>query len=114
MLLTVCAFESARIILFRSRMPASPDDLSKTPDADAAIAKARTCLHIITKYFPSSAPIQPMVSRTSKASPIPSHPIPPHKNQPIGIERDNPDPVQASANPIFFFFCLLLHNSGRN
>ncbi|KAK7746546.1 hypothetical protein SLS62_009409 [Diatrype stigma] len=60
----VCAFESARIILFRSRT-ALPDESSlsspsRKPDAEAAIAKARTCLHIITKYFPSSAPIQPM------------------------------------------------------
>lgn len=52
----VCAFESARIVLFHSRM--SPEGSA----SDAAMAMARTCLHIITEYFRSSAPIQLMVS----------------------------------------------------
>lgn len=57
----VCAFESARIVLFHSRMS------SEGSVSDAAMAKARTCLHIITNYFRSSAPIQLTVS--SFASP---------------------------------------------
>ncbi len=68
----VCAFEAARIVLFCSRVPpeaeecsslSSPAAVSKSA-SEAAIVKARTCLHVITKYFPSSAPIQPMVSST--------------------------------------------------
>ncbi|RYP68645.1 hypothetical protein DL771_006515 [Monosporascus sp. 5C6A] len=50
----VCAFESARIILFCSRMSPGGSAL------DLAIGKAKICLHVITMYFHSSAPIKPM------------------------------------------------------
>ncbi|RYP85807.1 hypothetical protein DL770_004986 [Monosporascus sp. CRB-9-2] len=50
----VCAFESARIILFCSRMSPGGSAL------DVAIGKAKICLHVITMYFHSSAPIKPM------------------------------------------------------
>ncbi|RYO73838.1 hypothetical protein DL764_011051 [Monosporascus ibericus] len=50
----VCAFESARIILFCSRMSSGGSAL------EVAIGKAKICLHVITMYFHSSAPIKPM------------------------------------------------------
>ncbi|KAI1771263.1 fungal-specific transcription factor domain-containing protein [Hypoxylon cercidicola] len=50
----VCAFESARLVMFSSRIPGAPSSL------DLAINKARLSLNLITKFFPYSASTQPL------------------------------------------------------
>ncbi|XXH02970.1 hypothetical protein Hte_009360 [Hypoxylon texense] len=50
----VCAFESARLVMFSSRIPGAPSSL------DLAINKAKLSLHLITRFFPYSASTQPL------------------------------------------------------
>ncbi|KAI5918660.1 hypothetical protein F4810DRAFT_704072 [Camillea tinctor] len=50
----VCAFESARLVMFGARLPGAISTL------DVAINKARLSLHIITQFFPYSASTRPL------------------------------------------------------
>ncbi|KAI1760808.1 fungal-specific transcription factor domain-containing protein [Hypoxylon sp. FL1150] len=50
----VCAFESARLVMFSSRIPGATSSL------DLAINKAKLSLSLITKFFPYSASTQPL------------------------------------------------------
>ncbi|KAI1500189.1 hypothetical protein F5X99DRAFT_387317 [Biscogniauxia marginata] len=50
----VCAFESARLVMFGARLPGAASTL------DVAINKARLSLHVITKFFPYSASTRPL------------------------------------------------------
>ncbi|KAI8958055.1 fungal-specific transcription factor domain-containing protein [Daldinia sp. FL1419] len=50
----VCAFESARLVMFGSRISGAASSL------DVAINKARLCLNLITRFFPYSASTQPL------------------------------------------------------
>ncbi|KAI0376002.1 fungal-specific transcription factor domain-containing protein [Hypomontagnella monticulosa] len=50
----VCAFESARLVMFGSRIPGSISSL------DVAINKAKLSLSLITRFFPYSASTQPL------------------------------------------------------
>ncbi|KAI2616182.1 hypothetical protein GGS26DRAFT_449407 [Hypomontagnella submonticulosa] len=50
----VCAFESARLVMFGSRIPGSTSSL------DVAINKAKLSLSLITRFFPYSASTQPL------------------------------------------------------
>lgn len=52
----VCAFESARLVMFGSRIPGAVSSL------DVAINKAKLSLSLITRFFPYSASTQPLVS----------------------------------------------------
>lgn len=50
----VCAFESARLVMFGSRIPGAVSSL------DVAINKAKLSLNLITRFFPYSASTQPL------------------------------------------------------
>ncbi|KAI1383964.1 fungal-specific transcription factor domain-containing protein [Hypoxylon trugodes] len=50
----VCAFESARLVMFGSRIPGATSTL------DVAINKAKLSLNLITRFFPYSASTQPL------------------------------------------------------
>ncbi|KAI1371869.1 fungal-specific transcription factor domain-containing protein [Hypoxylon crocopeplum] len=50
----VCAFESARLVMFGSRIPGTASNL------DVAINKAKLSLNLITRLFPFSASTQPL------------------------------------------------------
>ncbi|KAI1413067.1 fungal-specific transcription factor domain-containing protein [Hypoxylon sp. FL1857] len=50
----VCAFESARLVMFGSRIPGAASNL------DLAINKAKLSLNLITRFFPYSASTQPL------------------------------------------------------
>lgn len=51
----VCAFESARLVMFSSRIPGATSSL------ELAINKAKLSLNLITQFFPYSASTQPLV-----------------------------------------------------
>ncbi|KAI1135915.1 fungal-specific transcription factor domain-containing protein [Hypoxylon sp. FL0543] len=50
----VCAFESARLVMFGSRIPGAVSSL------DVAINKAKSSLNLITRFFPYSASTRPL------------------------------------------------------
>ncbi|KAI2463480.1 fungal-specific transcription factor domain-containing protein [Annulohypoxylon bovei var. microspora] len=50
----VCAFESARLAMFGSRIPGATSNL------DVAVSKAKLSLSLITRFFPYSASTQPL------------------------------------------------------
>ncbi|KAI1100845.1 fungal-specific transcription factor domain-containing protein [Jackrogersella minutella] len=52
--IAVCAFESARLVMFGSRIPGAVSNL------DMAVNRARLSLNLITRFFPYSASTQPL------------------------------------------------------
>ncbi|KAI1632386.1 hypothetical protein F4809DRAFT_92522 [Biscogniauxia mediterranea] len=50
----VCAFESARLVMFGARLPGATSTL------DMALNKAKLSLYVITKFFPYSASTRPL------------------------------------------------------
>ncbi|KAL7620588.1 hypothetical protein AAE478_009583 [Parahypoxylon ruwenzoriense] len=72
----VCAFESARLVMFGSRIPGAASSLG------VAINKAKLSLGLITKFYPYSASTQPLVGS------YPIHVVP------TGSPRMSTDPSQ--------------------
>ncbi|KAI1642679.1 fungal-specific transcription factor domain-containing protein [Daldinia loculata] len=84
----VCAFESARLVMFGSRIPGAVSSL------DVAINKAKLSLSLITRFFPYSASTQPLrkdlerliasysVRLALQTQETPSEPDPPPSSRP--------------------------------
>lgn len=68
--IAVCAFESARLVMFGgSRIIGAASNL------DVAVSKAKLSLTLITSFFPHSASTQPLVSRCITSCGLASLPI---------------------------------------
>ncbi|KAI1333861.1 fungal-specific transcription factor domain-containing protein [Xylariaceae sp. FL0016] len=82
----VCAFESARLVMFGARIPGAASPL------EIAIHKAKMCLNIITKFFPYSASTRPLHKDLDRLLQSYSVRLALQSQEPLATEPDPPSP----------------------